>query len=56
MKEAKDALKKLYEDLHFYEIVPIFKKEMQQIIDEFENDYLNYIQGGEGFIFEMVRG
>ena len=58
MKEAKDALKKMYEDLHFYEIVeePIFEKEIQEIIDEFENDYLNYIQGGEGFIFEMVRG
>ena len=61
--KVKDALEELYEDLHFYEHRVKNNKrqtyqdywvarvlDVQEIIDEFENDYSNYIQGGYGFI------
>ena len=64
MKKAKDELEELYKDLYFYKYIIIYNEKnkmdtafwkktllnTQEIIDEFENDYSNYIQGGYGFI------
>ena len=67
IEKVKDAMEELYEDLHFYERRVKNNKrqtykdywialilDVQEIIDEFENDYSNYIQGGEGFISEYL--
>ena len=76
MKKAKDAMEKLYKDLHFNESMIKYnecmikygkrKKEStvsfekdfllktQKKIDEFKNDYSNYIQGGYGFISKYL--
>ena len=67
MKKARDALKELYEDLHRYEymvrnaMVTSRDRWMerahdkQKEIDELENDYSNYIQGGYGPIARYLR-
>ena len=64
IEKVKVALEELYEDLHLYERWArrsIYKDywnacalDVQEAIDEFENDYSNYIQGGEGFISEYL--
>ena len=67
IEKVKDTLEELYEDLHFYEYRVKNNKrqtykdywiarvlDVQEIIDEIENDYSNYIQGGGGFISDYL--
>ena len=65
MKEVEDILEKLYEllDLIEYNVKhnigkkdrTIETQETLESIYEIENDYSNYIQGGEGFISEYLN-